>query len=510
MDKNIFKSIISHAKSYGFIFPSSQIYDGLSSVYDYGQQGIMLKNNIKEYWWKSMVQLHENIIGFDSAIFVHPNTWKASGHINNFNDFLIENKDTNHRYRVDILIENFCKKIQKKVDKELIKAKKEFGSSFNKKEFFYKNMKVKNYIYQIKNIHFHMNNFIINNNLYGIEKLIKKLNISDPITGSKNWTTIRKFHLMFGTNSIQEKCLYLRPETVQGIFINFSNIHKTSRMKIPFGVAQIGKAFRNEIIARQFIFRMREFEQMEMLFFIHPKEEKKWYKYWKHSRLKWHLNLEKDPKKYRFHDHSNLSHYSRSAVDIEFNFPFGFKELEGIHSRTDFDLKNHEKFSGKNLHYFDPFLKEKYIPYVIETSLGLDRMFLALLSSSFENEKIREGKNRIVLKFPPFLSPIKAGIFPLFKKSGLLEIARNIFNDLKLNYSVIYDEKESIGRRYRRQDAIGTPICITVDNKTLKDNCITVRFRDSMKQKRFPINIIKIILEKETGIKNKLKKLCNF
>src|SRR6056300_1042424 len=481
-----FKKVISHAKEYGFVFQSSEIYDGLSAVYDYGQHGVLLRNNIKEYWWKSMVQLHENIVGIDTAIFMHPTTWKASGHVDAFNDPLIDNKDSKKRYRADVLIEDHVEKIRQKIEKEVAKAAKRFGESFEREQFESTNPRVVGYHEKIRSV---MDRFVKSmeaEDLADVKQLIEDEQIKCPVSGSMNWTDVRQFNLMFGTQmgSVSEgaSTLYLRPETAQGIFLNYLNVQKTGRMKIPFGIAQIGKAFRNEIVARQFIFRMREFEQMEMQFFVRPGTEMEWYETWKEKRLAWHMSLGFDASNYRFHDHEKLAHYANAAADIEFNFPFGFKELEGIHSRTDFDLKQHEKFSGKKLQYFDPELGENYVPYVVETSIGLDRMFLAVLSSSLQEETLEDGTSRTVLNLPYALAPNKAAVLPLVKKNGLPELARTIVEDLKWDFQTVYDEKDAVGKRYRRQDAAGTPFCITVDHDTLNDNAVTIRHRDPMEQ----------------------------
>jgi glycyl-tRNA synthetase len=486
------KDIISHAKEYGFIFPSSEIYDGLAATYDYGQLGSELKNNIKTYWWKAMVQMHENIVGIDSAIFMHPTTWKASGHVDAFNDPLIDNKDSKKRYRADVLIEEHIEKIRQKIEKEVEKGKNRFGNDFDETQFRATNPNVLRNAEKITQIEARMKSSLEENDLEAVRNLILDLEIVCPISGSKNWTEVRQFNLMFSTElgsvAGDASTIYLRPETAQGIFVNFLNVQKSGRMKIPFGIAQIGKAFRNEIVARQFIFRMREFEQMEMQFFVRPGEEMKWYAYWKEAREKWHKNLGLGSQNYRFHDHIKLAHYANAACDIEFNFPMGFKELEGIHSRTDFDLKQHEQYSGKKLQFFDPEMNESYVPYVVETSVGLDRLFLAVLSAAFHNEKLEDGTERIVLNIPPVLAPYKAAVLPLIKKDGLPEKAREIQKSLQLEYNVQYDEKDAIGRRYRRQDAIGTPICVTVDHQTLEDNTVTIRDRDTMLQDRILIN----------------------
>ena len=486
-----FKKIISHAKEYGFIFQSSEIYDGLSAVYDYGHNGVELKNNLKKYWWASMVQMEDNIVGLDSSILMHPKTWKASGHIDAFNDPLIDNKDSKLRYRADVLIEDYILKIESKINKEIKKAEKKYGLEFDEKEFLNTNSRVIDYQKKIDEIKLKMKKYFQLDDLVSVKKLIDELEIKDPVSGSSNWTDIKQFNLMFstsiGASSDSASEIFLRPETAQGIFVNFLNVQKSARKKIPFGIAQIGKAFRNEIVARQFIFRMREFEQMEMQFFVKPGKQKHWYEKWKEKRMKWHLSLGISKENYRFHNHEKLAHYADSACDIEFNFPFGFKELEGIHSRTDFDLKQHEEFSGKKLRYYDNEINESYVPYVVETSIGLDRMFLAILSSSYNEEELENNTSRVVLKNPPFLAPYKLAVLPLVKKDGLSKFAKKLFSALKLKYNVTYDEKDAIGRRYRRQDSIGTPICITVDHETLIDGSVTLRNRDTMLQNRVKI-----------------------
>jgi glycyl-tRNA synthetase len=493
-----FKKVIAHAKEYGFVFQSSEIYDGMSAVYDYAQNGSELKKNIKEYWWKAMVQMHENIVGIDTAIFMHPTIWKASGHVDAFSDPLIDNKDSKKRYRADVLVEDYIAKIEGKINKEVKKAEKRFGDAFNKEEFLNTNPRVLANKAKMADISKRLNGSLEANDLADVKQLIEELGIACPISGSKNWTDVRQFNLMFstqmGSTADDANEVYLRPETAQGIFVNYLNVQKTGRMKIPFGIAQIGKAFRNEIVARQFIFRMREFEQMEMQFFVRPGEELKWYEHWKETRMKWHMSLGMGEENYRFHDHEKLAHYANAASDIEFQFPFGFKELEGIHSRTDFDLSAHEKFSGKKLRYFDPELNESYVPYVVETSIGVDRMFLAILSHSYDEEKLEDGSSRVVLRLPTKLSPYKAAILPLMKKDGLPEKAREIMDVLKMDYMCQYEEKDAIGKRYRRQDAIGTPYCITVDHDTLEDNTVTIRDRDTMKQERVKIADLSVII----------------
>ena len=505
------KDIISHSKEYGFVFPSSEIYDGLAATYDYGQLGAELKNNIKTYWWKAMVQMHENIVGLDAAIFMHPTIWKASGHVDAFNDPLIDNKDSKKRYRADVLLEEHIEKIRQKIEKEIAKGIARFGDDFDQEQFRKTNPNVLRNQEKIDGIETKMKAALENNDLDAVRDLIVELEIVCPVSGSKNWTDVKQFNLMFSTEmgsvAGDASTIYLRPETAQGIFVNFLNVQKSGRMKIPFGIAQIGKAFRNEIIARQFIFRMREFEQMEMQFFVRPGEEMKWYAYWKDLRIKWHKNLGLGDNLYRFHDHLKLAHYANAASDIEYNFPMGFKELEGIHSRTDFDLKQHELHSGKKLQFFDPEMNESYVPFVIETSVGLDRMFLSVLSSAYTNEILEDGSERVVLKIPAVLAPYKAAILPLIKKDGLPEKAREILKDLQFDFNLQYDEKDSIGKRYRRQDAIGTPFSITIDHQTLEDNMVTVRDRDTMLQQRISVSEIGSMIEKKCSWKSILASL---
>jgi glycyl-tRNA synthetase len=510
---DLFRKLVSHCKEYGFIYQSSEIYDGLSAVYDYGPYGVELKNNIKDYWWRAMVQMHENIVGIDSAIFMHPKTWKASGHVDAFNDPLIDNKDSKKRYRADQLVEGYMDKLEDKIEKEVEKARKRFGESFNEELFRDTNERVVKYREEYETVRQRLATSMGQGDLVDLKNLIDELEIADPDTGSRNWTEVRQFNLMFSTQlgniAGEEGKLYLRPETAQGIFVNFLNVQKTTRQKIPFGIAQIGKAFRNEIVARQFIFRMREFEQMEMQFFLRPGEELKWYEYWKEARMKWHLAIGTPASKLRFKDHDNLAHYANAAVDVQFEFPFGFKELEGIHSRTDFDLSSHQSLSGKKLQYFDPDLNESYVPYVVETSIGCDRMFLAMLSEALVEETVPDAQgedaSRVVLKLHPALAPVKCAVLPLVRnKEELPAKAREVFNKLKLSFLCQYDEKDAIGRRYRRQDAIGTPYCVTVDFQTLEDNTVTIRERDTMLQERVPIDRIEEIVLKHVDMKNLL------
>ena len=495
----VFKNIVSHCKEYGFIFPSSEIYDGLGAVYDYGPYGSELKKNIREYWWKAMVHNHENIVGIDAAILMHPKIWKASGHVDAFNDPLVDNKDSKKRYRADVLIEEAIEKVEGKVAKEVKKAAKRFGDAFDESKFRAEHPRVKGYQEKIDAYNARLAESMSANDMDALKTIIEELEIADPVSGSKNWTDVRQFNLMFSTQlgniAGSEGKLYLRPETAQGIFVNFLNVQKTTRQKIPFGIAQTGKAFRNEIVARQFIFRMREFEQMEMQYFIRPGSEMEWYAYWKDARMKWHQAVGIPAQKLRFHDHQNLAHYANAAVDIQFEFPFGFRELEGIHSRTDFDLGNHQELSGRKLQYFDPEQNESYVPYVVETSIGLDRMFLATLSQAYTREMVPDasGKEatRTVLKIHPALAPVKCAVLPLVKnKEELTSKARAIFDDVKFNFNCQYDEKDAIGRRYRRQDAIGTPYCITIDYQTLEDDTVTIRERDTLEQERIAISAI--------------------
>ena len=507
----LFKVLVAHRKEYGFIFPSSEIYDGLAAVYDYGQMGVELKNNIKQYWWNAMTRLNENIVGIDSCIFMHPKIWEASGHVSAFNDPLIDNKDSKKRYRADVLIEDYLGKIEEKINKEVEKGRKKFGESFDEAQFRATNPNVLREKAKYDQVHERYVKAENANDLQEYRQIIIDCGIVCPISGTANWTEVRQFNLMFKTNmgstSDSTNIIYLRPETAQGIFVNYLNVQKTGRMKIPFGIAQIGKAFRNEIVARQFIFRMREFEQMEMQFFIKPGTELEWFKKWKENRMKWHVNLGMGAENYRFHDHEKLAHYANAATDIEFNFPFGFKELEGVHSRTDFDLGNHQKFSGKKIQYFDPETNENYTPYVVETSIGVDRMVLAVLSHSFKEETLENGEKRVVMSIPAPIAPVKAAVLPLVKKDGLPELAQTIMDDLKYDFNCQYEEKDSIGKRYRRQDAIGTPFCITVDHESLNDHCVTLRDRDTMQQERVPIEKLRSIIDEKVNMNNLLRKL---
>ena len=509
--EDVFKKIVSHAKEYGFVFPSSEIYDGLGAVYDYAQNGVELKNNIKRYWWEAMTLLHENIVGIDSAIFMHPTIWKASGHVDAFNDPLIDNRDSKKRYRADVLIEDEIAKIEEKMNKECEKAAKRFGDKFDEAMFRQTNPRVLENQKKRDELHARYEKAMNDNDLAELKQIIVDYEIVDPVSGTKNWTDVRQFNLMFktqmGSSADSTMDVYLRPETAQGIFVNFLNVQKTGRMRIPFGIAQIGKAFRNEIVARQFIFRMREFEQMEMQFFVRPGAELKWFDFWRETRLRWHKALGLGDEKYRFHDHEKLAHYANAATDIEFKMPFGFKEVEGIHSRTDFDLSQHAKFSGKKIQYFDAELNESYTPYVIETSIGVDRMFLSVMCSSYEEQQLEGGDTRVVLHLPKALAPIKCAILPLVRKDGMPEKAHEIMNMLKFDFACHYEDKDTVGKRYRRQDAIGTPYCITVDGQTLEDNTVTLRDRDTMQQERVAIADLPAILARECSLNNVLRKL---
>ncbi len=509
--EDVFKKLISHCKEYGFVFPSSDIYDGLGAVYDYGQYGVELKNNLKKYWWDSMVLLHENIVGIDSAIFMHPTIWKASGHVDAFNDPLIDNKDSKKRYRADVLIEDYLAKLDEKINKEVEKAAKRFGDAFDEQQFRSTNPRVLENQAKRDAVHTRFAEAMNANDLAELRQIILDCEIVCPVSGTRNWTEVRQFNLMFatemGSTADGAMKVYLRPETAQGIFVNYLNVQKTGRMKIPFGIAQIGKAFRNEIVARQFIFRMREFEQMEMQFFVRPGEELKWFEQWKEMRMKWHRNLGMGNHKYRFHDHDKLAHYANAATDVEFEMPFGFKEVEGIHSRTDFDLSQHEKFSGKKIQYFDAELNQSYTPYVIETSIGVDRLFLSIMAGAYQEETLEGGESRVVLKLPPALAPVKLAVLPLVRKDGLSEKAEEILHMLRFDFRCQYDEKDSIGKRYRRQDAIGTPYCITIDYDTMKDDTVTIRFRDTMQQERVPIAKLHEIISDKVSMRSLLEGL---
>lgn len=484
-DNSPLAKIIAHAKEYGFVFPSSEIYDGLQAVYDYGHNGVALKNNLKQYWWQAMTRTRQDIVGLDSSIFMHPTVWKASGHVDSFNDPMIDNKDSKKRYRADVLLEEKAAAYENEGQTQKATDLLAEAGALQEKEDW-----------------------------SGLRQLILDEQIICPVSGTANWTEVRQFNLMFATKvgSVADGAeeIYLRPETAQGIFVNYLNVQKTSRQQIPFGIAQIGKAFRNEIVARQFIFRMREFEQMEMQFFVRPGSQQEWYAYWSEARIKWHKLLGTDPEALRFHEHEKLAHYADAAKDIEYRFPFGFKEVEGIHSRTDFDLSRHQEFSKKKLQYHDPELKQSYVPYVIETSIGADRLFLMALAEAYREEEIGEGdkiKMRTYLKLHPAIAPVKAAILPLVKKDGLPEVARKLVDDLKYDMQVAYEEQAAIGKRYTRQDLIGTPFCITVDHDTLEDQAVTIRERDTTAQHRLPIAQLRSWLAERTSMASLLRDL---
>lgn len=511
-----FQTLVSHCKEYGFVYQSSEIYDGLSATYDYGPYGVELKNNIKAYWWAAMTRLHAEIVGIDAAIFMDPRTWKASGHVDAFNDPLIDNRQSKKRYRADQLVEGYAEKVLAKADKEVAKAAKRFGDDFDEQQYRTTNARVMRYQEQADTALARMNEALRQNDMTALRDLIVELDIADPESGSRDWTDVRQFNLMFSTQlgaiAGEAGKLYLRPETAQGIFVNFSNVQKSTRQKLPFGIAQIGKAFRNEIVARQFIFRMREFEQMEMQYFVKPGTELDWYATWKERRMAWHRSLGHPEERLRFHDHDNLAHYANAAVDIEFDFPFGFRELEGIHSRTDFDLSAHEELSGRKLRYYDPEAEESYVPYVVETSIGCDRMFLAVMSNALREETVpdADGKDstRTVLKIPAPLAPVKVAVLPLVKnKDELTAKAREVFDQLKVYFPCQYDEKDAVGRRYRRQDAIGTPYCVTVDFDSLDDGAATVRDRDTLEQVRLPFDQIAGHIRERVSLESLLRQL---
>ncbi|HAB54772.1 MAG TPA: glycine--tRNA ligase [Ignavibacteriales bacterium] len=486
------EKIVSLAKRRGFVFQSSEIYGGLNGCWDYGPLGVELLRNIKEVWWKAMTY-REDVEGLDASILMHSRVWEASGHVENFTDPMVDCKQCKARFRLDVLSDSIN---EKKKDKAIADLKNDFKDNtviLEKIEGKLKNPEDDDSF-----------NLLLEDVDVG-KTLLFKLNC--PQCGNANtFTDARKFNLMFKTfvGPVEDtgSVVYLRPETAQGIFVNFLNVQGSSRQKIPFGIAQVGKAFRNEINTKNFLFRTREFEQMEMQFFIKPGTEMQWFEYWKTARLKWHYALGTPENKYRLHLHEKLAHYANAAVDIEFEYPFGFKELEGIHSRTNFDLSQHEKFSGKKLQYFDPESNESYVPYVIETSIGLDRMFLAVLSFAYNEEKLEDGSERIVLRIPPVLAPIKIAVLPLVKRDNMPEKAYEIMNVLKFDFMCQYDEKDTIGRRYRRQDAIGTPYCITIDQQTFEDNTVTIRERDTMKQVRVLISKISEIVNEKLNLKN--------
>ncbi len=508
--EDVLKQIVAHAKEYGFVFPSSEIYDGLGAVYDYGQNGVELKNNIKQYWWQSMVLLHENIVGLDAAIFMHPTVWKASGHVDAFNDPLIDNRDSKKRYRADVLIEEQIAKYETEIEKDVASARKRFKESFDEGKYRATSQRLLETKEKMETLHERYKKAMNEGDLGELRQIIIDEEIACPVSGTRNWTEVRQFNLMFqtevGSTAEGASRIYLRPETAQGIFVNYLNVQKTGRMKLPFGIAQIGKAFRNEIVARQFIFRMREFEQMEMQYFVKPGTELGWFSKWKQTRMAWHQALGFGAENYRFHDHEKLAHYANAATDIEFRMPFGFKEVEGIHSRTDFDLSQHAKYSGKKIEYFDPETGESYTPFVIETSIGVDRMFLSVLCHSYESQALPDGQNRVVLHLPPALAPVKLAVFPLTRKEGMPEMAHKMAEELRFHFNTKYEEKDQIGKRYRRMDAIGCPYCVTVDQQSLEDGTVTLRERDSMEQTRVKAEEVRQIVEGEVSLTTLLKK----
>lgn len=510
----LFKKLVAHCKEYGFIFPSSEIYDGLGAVYDYGQNGVELKNNIKRYWWDSMVKLHENIVGIDAAIFMHPRTWEASGHVSAFNDPLIDNKDSKKRYRADVLIEEWIAKQDEKIEKEVEKARKRFGESFDEEKYRATSPRVAETAARRDEVHARFAEAMNANDLGGLRQIILDCEIACPISGTRNWTEVRQFNLMFstqmGSTAEGANTIYLRPETAQGIFVNFLNVQKTGRMKLPFGIAQIGKAFRNEITPRNFIFRSREFEQMEIEYFISPYDDwKTMHRDWIDACKKWFVSIgiPADRLAEDVHPQEKLAHYAKACTDITFHFPHGLQELQGIAVRGNFDLTQHQNASGKNLEYFDEARKEKYLPHVIEPSLGVDRTFLAVMTAAYEEDEVPNDKGqaekRVLLKFSPRVAPFKAAVFPLVKnKPELMERAQKLHAKLRRRWNVFFDAAGAIGRRYRRQDEIGTPFGITVDFQTVEgDGTVTLRDRDTTKQVRMSEGeLVKYLSEQIDGI----------
>ena len=451
--------IVSLCKRRGFIFPSSEIYGGLGATYDYGPLGVELKRNVRERWWRAMVYAHDNIEGVDAAILMRPEVWKASGHVDAFHDPLIDDKASKRRYKADQLIEGHVERLRTKGDEE-------------RADLVYKRL--------VEALH-------AEDSCRALHAIIIEEEIRAPDSGAFDWTEVRQFNMMFetyvGPVTGPDNKIYLRPETAQGIFVNFHNTRETARLQLPFGIAQVGKAFRNEIVARQFIFRMREFEQMEMQYFVKPGAQSDAYEAWKDKRLRWHIDNGVPEAKLRWHEHEKPAHYADAAVDIQYEFPIGWQEIEGIHSRTDYDLTRHQEFSGKKMQVFDAQANERYVPYVVETSAGLDRTILMLLCEAYHEEEVG-GVRRVVMRFAPSMAPIKAGVFPLVKKEGMPEVARAILADLQRRWKVFYDERGSIGKRYRRMDEAGTPLNITVDGETLTDGTVTVRDRDTLAQHR--------------------------
>lgn len=478
-------TLVSLCKRRGFIFQSSEIYGGLNGCWDYGPMGVELLNNLKQAWWRSMT-LRDDIEGIDASILMHPRVWEASGHVSNFTDPMVDCKKCKARYRIDILLEELSIKKKKKIVRALDETalqgqvrddvvEEEFNKRVSTDE-------------QIKHV--------------------LKTQLACPKCGNKEtFTDARQFNLMFktfvGPLEDSSSVVYLRPETAQGIFVNFQNVQIASRQKVPFGIAQIGKAFRNEINTKNFLFRTREFEQMEMQYFVRPGKEDEWFEYWREQRMQWFVDLGMNRDMLQWHKHEKLAHYAKNAYDIEFKFPFGWGEVEGIHSRTDFDLGKHEEFSGKKLKYFDDETKDRYLPYVIETSIGASRSLMAFLCASYTEEMAPtasgDEETRTILKFHPRLAPIKAAILPLVNRDGMPEIAQNLTKELQKYYRVFFDASGAIGRRYRRQDEVGTPFCITIDTDTLTDQTVTIRDRDTMKQERVSMDSVKNFLFDKIG-----------
>ena len=467
------ETIISLAKRRGFVFQSSEIYGGINGCWDYGPLGVELLQNIKNAWWKAMTY-RDDIEGIDASILMHPKVWEASGHIAAFADPMIDNKTSKARHRADNLIEDFIEKMKKKNKNDLVAdCEKRLAEVKSNEDYF---------------------------------KIIMDFNITDPVSGTMDWTEVRNFNLMFktfiGPLDDTNSTIYLRPESAQGIFVNFKNVMESSRQKVPFGIAQIGKAFRNEINTKNFLFRTREFEQMEMQYFIKPHSEKEWFDYWQHERWNWYVKYGMKPEKMKFKVHDKLAHYANYAVDIEFEFPFGFGEIEGIHSRTDFDLSAHQNLSGKKLEYIDTVTKERFVPYVIETSGGVSRGLMAFLCNAYDEEEPtntnksegEDAEKRVVMRFHPKLAPVQVAVFPLVNKDGMPEKAHNLYKDLQNNFKSQYDVSGAIGRRYRRQDEIGTPYCVTIDGETLANGMVTVRERDSMQQETINIDKVRTYL----------------
>ncbi len=477
---DLMSTIVSLAKRRGFVFQSSEVYGGLNGCWDYGPMGVELLNNLKQAWWREMT-LRPDVEGVDAAILMHPGVWEASGHVANFTDPMVDCKSCKARFRLDVLVDELSEKARKKIlraiDPEQYEGRlssEEIEEAFAKLEADEERL-----------------------------SLIVQTLVPCPSCGNKEtFTAARQFNLMFKTfvGPVEDggSVVYLRPETAQGIFVNFLNVLNSTRQKLPFGIAQVGKAFRNEINTKNFLFRTREFEQMEMQYFVKPGEEDRWFEYWREKRMNWFTELGMNPEALRWHEHDKLAHYAKAAFDIEFKFPFGWGEVEGIHSRTDFDLSQHEEFSGKSMKYFDDQTKERYIPYVIETSIGASRSFMAFLCAAYHEETAPTAgggeETRIVLKFHPRLAPMKAAVLPLVNRDGMDELAMNLTKDLQKHFRVFYDDTGAIGRRYRRQDEIGTPFCFTVDSQTLEDQTVTVRDRDSMEQHRINMSEVRNFL----------------